>query len=73
MFCIKPDRVPFWRPSTHQMLQDFVLNRDTKTFETAEVTQWQHAREVNKPADLLTQPDSMKQLKDHPSQGPQSS
>ena len=55
------------------MLQVFLLNRDTKTFETAEVTQWRHASEVNKPADLLTQPASMKQLEDHPIQGPQSS
>ena len=55
------------------MLQVFVLNKDSEPFETAEITQWRHAREVNKPADLLTQPASMKQLKDHPIQGPQSS
>ena len=73
VFRIEPDRVPFWRPSAHQLLQVFVLNRDTETFESAEVTQWRHAREVNKSADLLTQPASIKQLKDHPSQGPQSS
>ena len=55
------------------MLQVFVLNKDSEIFETVEVTQWRHALEVNKPADLLTQPASMKQFKDQPSQGPQSS